>query len=257
MEGVRRNSHYLSHLLQHSKPKLVFLQEVWLQYFDENILSKLYPDYIFKIASPDMFEYPEDQLLRPNHVWHGVAIGWRKDVKGSIQILESSFERAVGIRMTLSEKSMLFVSFYAPTSGHDDDFLEAISSLSDYLERNSSAGDQFLIGTDCNCSAKSSSRRKEAWKSFCNTFDLRSHAPPSPTFHHHNAVSHSSIDVFAASMNLNLSNVIQYCSLDTPMNLSCHDPIETNLRVQLDVSKVSKFSHTYSSFVRNKIIWEA
>ena len=49
--------------------------------------------------------------------------------------------------------------------------------------------------------------------------------PPLLTFHHHNAVSHSSIDVFAASRELNLSNVLQYCTLNTPIYLSCHDPI--------------------------------
>ena len=204
-----------------------------------------------------MLCYPEDQVLKPNHIWHGVAIGWRKDITVNIQAIESTHERAVGVKMTLLKKSLLLVSYYAPTSGKDDDFLESISCLTEYLQRNLGPGDQILIGTDCNCSSKSTPRRQRAWGNFCRNFDLKMHTPPSPSFHHHNGTSESLIDLFAASSTLDIGEVAQYCTLDTPLNLSSHDPIETNLMVQPDMSsEASKFSHTYSPFERKKIIWK-
>ena len=149
----------------------------------------MFPEYTFRISTPDMLCYPEDQVLKPNHVWHGVAIGWRKDITVNIQAIESTHDRAVGVKMTLLKKSLLLVSYYAPTSGKDDDFLESISCLTEYLQRNLGPGDQILIGTDCNCSSKSTPRRQRAWGNFCRNFDLQMHTPPSPSFHHHNGTS--------------------------------------------------------------------
>ena len=123
VEGFRRNRHYLSHLLCNSKPKIVFLQEIWLPYSDQNTLNSYHPDYSFKISTPDMFQHPEDLLAKPKHVWHGVAVGWRKDIGAGIIHLENSCARISGVKISLQEKSLLLLSFYAATSGKDD-FLE-------------------------------------------------------------------------------------------------------------------------------------
>ena len=86
----------------------------------------------------------------------------------------------------------------------------------------------------------------------------KSHAPPLPTFHHHNCSSNSSIDLFAASTTLNLGETIQYCTLETPLNLSSHDPIETAISIDQDTSdQGSKFWHTYTDFKRQKILWDS
>ena len=205
-----------------------------------------------------MFHHPEDLIRNQNHVWHGVAIGWRNDINASIHFLESTHERVVGIRMSIYQKSLLLVSFYAPTAGHDDDFLESLSHLSEYLDSNMSPGDQVIIGTDCNCSVKSTSRRQLAWNNFCERFELRMNQPPLPTFHHHNGSSNSCIDLFASSEELNLEPAVQYCTLNTPLNLSSHDVIKTSLKVQLEISeKPNKFTNTYLQFDRKKIIWDA
>ena len=107
-----------------------------------------------------MHLHPEDQFRKNSHVWHGVAIGWKKDLSASILPLESTYDRVAGIKLSSSSKSLLLVSFYAPTAGHDEDFLESISHLSDFLKSNMSTGDQVLIGADCNCSSKSTMRRQ-------------------------------------------------------------------------------------------------
>ena len=95
-----------------------------------------------------MFQHPEEKLRNPGHVWHGVAIGWKKDLNASIQTLQSTYERAVGIKISTLKESLLLLSFYAPTAGHDDDFLESVSHLTQYLQANMSQGDQIIIGSD-------------------------------------------------------------------------------------------------------------
>ena len=257
LEGFRRNKHYLSFLLSQHKPRILFLQEIWLPYCDQSSLNQLHPDYTFEISTPDMFTHPEDLLVKPAHVWHGVAVGWRSDIGASIAPLQSTCDRISGVRMTLEDSSLLLLSFYAPTSGQDEDFLESICNLADYLLQHFSPNDKIIIGTDSNCSTKSTQRRQEAWKNFCERFQLSCYLPPRPSFHHHNGQSESFLDLFAASTSLQLQNVLQHCTLENPLNLSSHDPIETTVSVQLDISsKVSKYSHTYEVFNRQRIAWD-
>ena len=217
----------------------------------------MYPSYNFSISSADMFANPEELLSSRGPVWHGVAIGWRKDAGLNFQALESTNERIVGVKLSMSGRSLILISLYAPTSGHDEDFLATISNLSDYLRTNCSQDDQVLIGADTNCSNKSSPRRQRAWAVFCQENSLVTHSPPFPTFHHHNGLSSTSIDAFVATSSLTLGNTRQYCTLDTPTNLSSHDPIMTSVAIAPETSSQnSKFSDTYTDFKRSKIAWD-
>ena len=203
-----------------------------------------------------MFQNPEDKLSSSGPVWHGVAIGWRTDTSLNLQPLQSNNERIAGIKILLSQHSLLLISLYAPTSGKDDDFLETISILSDFIRENCSQGDQVLIGADTNCSTKSSSRRQLAWKNFCQAHSLVLHSPRLPTFHHHNGSSHSIIDAFTASSTLKLGDTVQHCTLETPHNLSSHDPIRNVVEIREQIREQNKFVDTYTDFKRQKIIWE-
>ena len=257
MEGFKRNKKYLSDLLLSEKPQFLFLQEIWLPFHEQKSLSEYLPEYSFKVSTPDMFLLPEDLLQRPSHVWHGAAIGWRKDSNARIKFLESIHDRIVGVKVSISGNSLMHVSFYAPTSGQDDDFIESVSYLSEFIKRNTSAGDQVVIGTDCNCSSKSSSRRQESWKNFLELFELESKFPDNPTFHHHNQSSHSFIDTFATSKKLKTSPVAQFCTLDTPLNLSSHDPIKMSICLKKESTEMdNKYSSTYTDFDRKKIDWD-
>ena len=228
-----------------------------MPFSDHHLINNLDPSYNFRISSSDMFEHPEDKLLASGPVWHGVAIGWRKDAGLSIQPLQSTNERIIGLRILLSQSSLVLVSLYAPTSGHDEDFLETISNLSEYLHTNCSQADQVVIGADSNCSTKSSSRRQVAWHNFCEKYSLVIHSSQLPTFHHHNGSSSTFIDVFAASNTLEMGDTRHYCTLDTPLNLSSHDPIENNVVIALENSgEETKYTDTYTDFQRQKIIWE-
>ena len=256
-EGVTRNNYYLTELLSEHNPAIVFLQETWLPYSDKHIIDTLHPSYKFIISSADMFQNPEDKLSSSGPVWHGVAIGWRTDMRLNLQPIQSNNERIAGIKIMFSQHSLLLVSLYAPTSGKDEDFLETMSILSDFLRTNRSQDDQVLIGADTNCSTKSSSRRQVAWKGFCLINNLVHHSPQFPTFHHHNGSSHSQIDAFAASSTLELGDTVQHCTMETPHNLSSHDPIRNVVVLREPIIQQNKYSDTYADFKRQKIIWES
>ena len=255
LEGFRRNCQYLSHLLSTSKPSIVFLQEIWLSCSAINTINNLHPDYSFKIATPDMFHHPEDLLSSSDHNWHGAAIGWNNSISASIQPVESTWDRFVGVKMSLSQGSLLLLSLYAPTAGRDDEFLETISNLTVYVNENSNSGAKIIIGADSNCSAKSSQRRQQAWADFCELHELSCYAPPDPSFHHNNGTSDSYIDMFVASSGLEVGQISQLCTLENSLNLSSHDPIETSINVPMVESKRECFENTYTNFNRKKVVW--
>ena len=178
-------------------------------------------------------------------------------MNAGITQLASACDRVTGVKLPLKEKSLLLLSYYAPTAGHDEDFLDSICSLSEFLVQHSSPGDQIIIGADSNCSSKSTRRRRDIWDNFCSRFELSVHAPPKPSFHHHNGQSESYIDIFAASTAMTISDIFQYCTLENPLNMSSHDPISTSICINLDISrKPSKHSDSYSEFRRQKVVWD-
>ena len=174
-EGMKRNQSYLKNILSNLKPKIIFLQEIWLPYSEHSTLDKLHPEYSFKISTPDMFTQPEDLLGAQGHDWHGVAIGWRREISACVTQLAPTCDRVTGIKLPLKERSILLLSYYAPTAGHDEDFRDSICSLTELLLLHSSPGDQIVHGADSNCSSKSSGRRKIAWEYFCTRFQSTSH----------------------------------------------------------------------------------
>ena len=205
-----------------------------------------------------MFENPEDILGKQAHIWHGVAIGWRRDINASVKILDSTCDRIAAIKIEFNERSLLLLSIYAPTSGQDDEFLELISHLSDIIRKHSSPSDQVLIGGDSNCSTKSSKRRQLAWEGFCSNNMVKTYLSSQPSFHHHNGLSESFIDIFAASTSLELGLILQNCTLDSPHNLSSHDPIFTSVKVELQEQRnKEKYTKTYTKFNRQKIAWDS
>ena len=136
VEGLLRNRNYLASTLKTQQPMIVFLQEIWLPYADRLYAESYFPNYNMLISTPDMFVNTEDLLSPQSHVWQGVAILWRKDQAANITPTDSLCERIAGIKYKTISSSILLVSFYAPTSGHDDSYIEALSELSHYLKSN-------------------------------------------------------------------------------------------------------------------------
>ena len=128
---------YFSDLITEHFPKIIFLQEVWLPYHDEDKLKADFPDFNFLISTPDMFMNSEEKLSSVGPVWHGSALGWHNDIQHLVHRIAPTFERFSGVILKSSAKnSTLVISPYAPTSGRDDDFLECIGYLSDFITTN-------------------------------------------------------------------------------------------------------------------------
>ena len=204
-----------------------------------------------------MFHHPEDKLLQSGPIWHGVAIGWHNDISSFITFPASNHERLTGIKLSMYGKSILLVSFYAPTTGHDDAFLESVAFLVEYILQHCTVGDQVVNDTDSNCSSKSSNRRKESLKDFCEKFSLNLLNNRIPTFHHNNGTSESCIDFFLYTNSLKVNNFRQFCTLETPLNLSSHDPITASLTFRaMSETHESKYSSTYTDFNRERLAWD-
>ena len=189
-------------------------------------------------------------------VWHGSGIGWDNALNSFVTQLTSNYERFSGIKICSAESTLVLVSLYAPTHGKDDDFLDCMSHLTEFLLENISSNDAIIIGADSNCSSKSSPRRKKAWNAFCLNFSLKSHASSTPTFHHHNGSSNSCIDTILMSEHLKTSNLIQLCTLEDPTNLSSHDVLTTTMAISFHQRPKSKYEHTYTKFNREQVVWK-
>ena len=97
-----------------------------------------------------MFLPNEDKMMAPGQVWHGAAIGWDNSLNSYVKQLESTYERFSGIKISSAEASLIVVSLYAPTHGQDDEFLECLSHLTEFLLVNISENDSIVIGADTN-----------------------------------------------------------------------------------------------------------
>ena len=208
------------------------------------------------ISSDDMFLHPEDLLSTNDHVWHGTAIAWHKDLHSNITLIDPVSERFSGIRVKLGPRYFLAISLYLPTSGKDDSFLECLSSLLSFITENNIPGDSILIGADSNCSKRSTTRRIRALVDFCDSAELTRIGPSDPTFHHFNGTSATSIDCFFVSKDLvNVLTKVQVkCTLDEPLNLSAHDGLLTTIEVGVDDTEDSA-NYQYSDYKRARVLW--
>ena len=259
VEGYTRNKLYLSETIRKYLPKIIFLQETWLPYFSESTLRSDYPDYHFQISCDDMFEHAEDRLRTHDHVWHGTAVAWHRDLQSSTKPLKVVHERFSAIKILCGTMSILAMSVYLPTSGKDDEYSECLSLLSTFIEENCDPGDSILIGADTNCSEKSSQRRIRLYRDFCKKQDLLRAGSSSPTFHHYNLTSESNIDTFLISSDLEdeLGSIQVNCTMDEPLNFSCHDLLLTTLSIPVPhPEQSSKYSDTYTVHDRAKVLWD-
>ena len=183
---------------------------------------------------------------------------WENRLSSNVTVLSSECSRIAGVQLSISRKSFLIISFYAPTSGQDEEFLESICSLSEFLRINYTLDCQIVIGADSNCSTGSSQHRQKAWLDFCHHHNLVIRETMDPTFHHHNGLSNSFLDVFVVSNSCDTGPLSQICTLDEPLNLSSHDPIVTTIQIKANLNEPTQQprSYPYTSFNRKKIIWD-
>ena len=240
-------------------PKLVFLQEIWVSSSDENAINEKLNQYSIQVATPDQFVNPEDKLGNPDHTWHGAAIMWHETLNSDILAIPNSHDRFTGVKINVCGHSVLAISAYLPTSGRDDEMLECLAELSNYIVVNNKNVDTIIIGMDSNCSVKSTPRRQISFKLFCEENNLSKFSHPDPTFHHHNGSS-SCIDYFLITTKsaCMIDSISLQCNQEYPQNLSSHDPVIAALLVPstAQTCKQGLYEHTYSDFEQRKIVWD-
>ena len=182
-------------------------------------MNAKFKDYCVQISTPDQFTLPEDKLSSYDHTWHGAAIVWHESLNSNILNINNQHDRFTGIKMNLEGQSILAISAYMPTSGKDDEYLDCLAELSLFISENNSDSGTILIGTDSNCSEKSSYRRIQGLKKFCDEHNLLKVCNQEPTFHHHNGQSSSNIDYFLISINggPKLSKTLQSSAATEPL----------------------------------------
>ena len=145
IEGFYRNSLYLQQLISELSPKLIFLQEIWVPYSEEANLNSVFPTYSVQISTPDQFTPVEDNLGISEHVWHGSALLWHESMGASVVNIKNVHERFTGIKIRVDGHSLLAISAYLPTSGKDDEYLDCLCQLSNFITDNTSVHDTVLI----------------------------------------------------------------------------------------------------------------
>ena len=243
---------------------LIFIQEHWLANYEAEVkLSTNFPQYNFSITSSDIFTPAEDKMLESGPTWHGAAVGWDQNVEKHITRIPIISERFSGINYTDGQTNIIAYSAYLPTSGQDDEYLEVLSLLSYDIRNNRTENSGILIGLDTNQSEKSSRRRIEAMKQFCEQFCLKGVLTNSdPTFHHNNQTSSSQIDnilaYFPKQSPLKISLFKHLCKLDYSANLSSHDVLIAKLVTPAAEKKIieTDYSHTYEPFIVQKPRWD-
>ena len=157
MEGFFRNKFYLGRLLESISAKLLFLQETWTSYSQENEMKKYFPDFNLQISSSDMFTAPEDLLCNTDHTWHGTAIMWHISLDSSVSRLTTTNSRFTAVTIKIQDHGFLVMSVYFPTCGKDEEYLELCTDLVNFVTLNQqmNSSDIVLVGADSNCSNKS------------------------------------------------------------------------------------------------------
>ena len=251
---------YLLQLIETFSPKLLFLQEIWVPYSEEDNINLRLQEYTIQISTPDQFTPPEDKLCSSGHTWHGAAIVWHASLNSYVTNISNTHDRFTGIKIDFQGQSILAVSAYLPTSGQDDEFLECLSELSNFILVNNSDNRTILIGLDANCSLKSTARRISGFSDFCDENNLLKICVSEPTFHHNNGLSNSNIDFFLISNknSTKLINIFSQCNQQHLENFSSHDPVLSTLLVACSgkTKSESYYSHTYTEFTRSRVVWD-
>ena len=237
------------------------MQELWLSCHEESRMCDYIPDYNFQIATPDLFNHPEDKIGQPDHNWHGAGIAWHHSLKSYVVPVNNVNERFTGIRIKMESKTLFVISVYFPTRGKDDQFLECISCLSNFITSNTVAGDVIIVGCDSNCSENSTKRRISALNWLCEEHFLAKLVSTGPTFHHNNGTSEANLDYYLVSkqhFSLFAEPTI-LCTLNHPLNLSAHDVISSSLNVARDSfsgANENVFTHTFTPYEVKHIVWD-
>ena len=82
----------------------------------------------------------------PDQNWHGAGIAWHHSLNSCMIPVKNVNERFTGVKLQIESEVIFIISAYLPTSGKDNEFLECIQELSNYVTSNRGTNDIIIIG---------------------------------------------------------------------------------------------------------------
>ena len=188
------------------RPDFIFISEPMLSQCDLDHEMKLFShQYRALLCSEDSFD-PELPLLR-GRPKGGTMILWKINHHQFIKPLPTTSTAFLPILFSPPGLGLsIHVSLYLPTSGKEEAFIDAITSLSQMLEEIllSHPDAQLYIRGDANVNHKHYNRTR-ALLSFCQNLNLNRLSIDHPTYHHFmgHGLSDSELDVLLSSASAN------------------------------------------------------
>ena len=234
IEGAKRGSHNLAHFADHHHPSLIFLSEPQLFQCDATLaLSPLLPTYCHHLNSEDTF-YPE-LALDKGHAHGGTLALWHSSLDPYIIILPTTSPAVLPLLLSIPGiNPSIHVGIYLPTSGRDEYFAVALSSLTAVLEsvQEEYHGLPVYIRGDANVNP-SNIVRSHLFSNFLSQFDLNNLSLHHPTHHHFmgDGESDSQLDVllFSGKPAEAESLLSIVCGKENPLISSHHDMVVSTI----------------------------
>ena len=234
IEGAKRGSHNLAHFADTHQPSLIFLSEPQLFQCDATLaLSPLLPTYCHHLNSEDTF-YPE-LALDKRHAHGGTLALWHFSLDPFITILPTTSSAVLPLLLSIPGISpSIHVGIYLPTSGRDEYFVVALSSLIAVLEsvQEEYHGLPVYVRGYANVNP-SNLGRSHLFSNFISQFDLKNLSLHHPTHHHFmgNGDSDSQLDVllFSGKPTEAESLLSIVCGKENPLITSHHDMVVSTI----------------------------
>ena len=251
VDGLQSNLTYTSDVL--SKCHILCIQEHWMLRYEVKLLTEFFPEHNFMAKCIDDNAPALPRYRTRGHA--GTAIIWRQDIDHMVEPLQDGSDRLCAALVKTNPETIL-VNTYMPTEGAANaDYSEVLDEV--YEVANKYSMPTLLWTGDINADVHRDkpSRNDAAFKEFCkeNYLQVSNSMPPTPTFHHFNGHSKSTIDLFIHRVTENPISAITIEERN-PTNTGPHDPVKATLHshVHAAASEVTA-SHPKPP---NKIRWD-
>ena len=226
---------------------ILCVSEHWLYPNRLNILEEISKDFNV-VARSSVHSNPDQYGTKRGQ--GGVAVFWRKSLRGVSPITEITHDRICGVRVHTSAGIVLNVySVYLPSPGCADDYDEVLDEIAEIINTGDRSTYSILIGdfnADMGYLGGSRSHRKPTklgmkLSKFLEEFDLTAvnmtkiSTGPINTFH--SGVGSSTIDYIAVPDSL--LSLVGQCSVvsDEILNTSDHFALQATLNIECSIAK--------------------
>ena len=228
IEGFSRSKFKLLNMLNCFQPDLVFLSEPKLYQCDLMTEMNLFThQYQAALCSDDLFD-PELPITKCQAL-DGTMILWKHEHHQYVKVLPRTSSAFLAVLFSPPGLQIsIHIAIYLPTSGREDAFIDAITSLKESLLESLTKypNSCLFIRGDANVNEKHYSR-SVTFRSFCKQLNLQKVVIGHMTYHHFmgNGLSDSELDVllYSGPGKEVLNEVL--CKLNSPDHTSHHDAL--------------------------------